>query len=125
MVLKLNRSTVYRHKQTKDKLVNPVQPDLIERVKSIFKMSGNNYGSRRIKQALAAQNIHVGRYRVRSIMRAENLKTTWIRAFVRTTDSKHALTVVGNLLNQEFNPTAVNTAWVADITYIRTGIWRL
>jgi putative transposase len=121
MILKLNRSTVYRHKQTEDKPINPVQLDLIERVKNIFKMSGNNYGSRRIKHALTAQNIHVGRYKVRRIMKAVGLKATWTRAFVKTTDSRHTLTVADNLLSQEFNPTAMNKAWVADITYIRTG----
>ena len=126
MILKLNRSTVYRHKQTEDKPINPVQLDLIERVKNIFKMSGNNYGSRRIRHALTAQNIHVGRYKVRRIMKAVGLKATWTRAFVKTTDSRHTLTVADNLLSQEFNPTAMNNlrssaSQVADITYIRTG----
>lgn len=84
-------------------------------------MSGNNYGSRRIKHALATQNIHVGRYKIRRIMKAVGLKTTWTRAFVRTTDSRHTLAVADNLLNQDFNPAALNKAWVADITYIRTS----
>ena len=126
MILKLNRSTVYRHKQTEDKPINPVQLDLIERVKNIFKMSGNNYGSRRIKHALTAQNIHVGRYKVRLIMKAVGLKSTWTRDFVKTTDSRHTLTVADNLLSHKFNPTAMNNlrssaSQVADITYIRTG----
>lgn len=84
-------------------------------------MSGANYGSRRIRHVLATQNLQVGRYKVRSIMKAENLKTTWTRAFVRTTDSKHSLAIADNLLNQNFSPDAINKAWSADITYIRTS----
>lgn len=124
MVLKLNRSTVYRHKRLANQPVNSRQSDLVERVKNIFRMSGANYGSRRIRHVLATQNLQVGRYKVRSIMKAENLKTTWTRAFVRTTDSKHSLAIADNLLNQDFSPDAVNKAWSADITYIRTsGGW--
>jgi len=40
--------------------------------------------------------------------------------FVRTTDSKHALTISPNVLNRQFNPTRPNQAWVADNTNIRT-----
>jgi len=62
----------------------------------------------------------VGRYRVRSLMRQQGLKTVWKRKFVHTTDSKHNLPVFDNVLNRQFNPTAANQAWVSDITYIRT-----
>lgn len=55
-------------------------------------MSGQNYGSRRIQCALLAENIAIGRYKVRRIMRQQGLKTTWTRAFKRTTDSQHTTT---------------------------------
>lgn len=31
------------------------------------------------------------------------------------------MTVAQNVLNQQFNPTEINKAWVADITYIQTA----
>ena len=54
-------------------------------------------------------------------MRQQGLKTTWTRAFKRTTNSKHTMKVAENVLDQNFNPDAQNKAWVADITYIQTA----
>ncbi len=45
-----------------------------------------------------------------------------------TTDSKHAMPVVENLLDRQFTVDRPDTGWVGDITYIRTRqcgcIWR-
>ena len=41
---------------------------LIKQIKDIFNSSGENYGSRRIKQVLAARSIQAGRYKVREVM---------------------------------------------------------
>lgn len=54
-------------------------------------------------------------------MRKALLKPVWKRKFIHTTDSKHDLPIAANILNRQFNQTAPNTAYVADITYIRTG----
>lgn len=120
-LLKLNRSSLYRHKQSKSVKALEADKALIERICSIFKLSGKNYGSRRIQRALLAEGICVGRYKVRRIMRKQGLVTTWRRKFIKTTHSKHNTKVVENVLNQEFNPTIANQAWVADITYIWTA----
>lgn len=53
-------------------------------------------------------------------MRENGLKPVWKRKFVHTTDSNHNFPVAENLLNRQFNPSAINLAWVADITYVRT-----
>ena len=53
-------------------------------------------------------------------MRSNGLRSAWKRKFVHTTDSKHDLPIAENVLNRQFEPEAVNKAWVADITYIRT-----
>ncbi|VVP33386.1 hypothetical protein PS865_04480 [Pseudomonas fluorescens] len=62
----------------------------------------------------------IGLYKVRRLMRANGLRSALKRKFVHTTDSKHDLPTAENVLNRQFEPQAVNTAWVADITYIRT-----
>jgi transposase InsO family protein len=64
--------------------------------------------------------MHVGRYKVRRMMRANGLRSAWKRKFVHTTDSEHNLPVAENVLNRQFEMQAANTAWVADITYIQT-----
>ena len=53
------------------------------------------------------------------MMTQHQLRPTWRRKFVHIIDSKHDLTIAGNILNRQFNPEAANLAWVADITYIR------
>lgn len=90
-------------------------------LKAAFQASGNNYGSRRLSAALKAQGLQAGRYRVRRLMKLHALKARWKRKFVHTTDSKHDLPIAGNVLDRQFNPSQPDQAWVADITYIRTG----
>ncbi len=85
-----------------------------------FTASGSTYGSRRLQAYLQHQGVQIGRYRVRSLMNQHNIKPIWRRKFIHTTDSKHDLPVAENILNRQFEPAEPNTAWVADITYIRT-----
>src|SRR5690606_34854188 len=120
-LLKLNRSNYYRRKQVKPKLYSAKNGDLIQRIRTIFKISGNNYGSRRIQRALALENIYGGRYKIRRIMKMYGLTTTWTRAVIKTTNSNHNMAVAENILDQNFHPTTANQAWVAAITYIQTG----
>ncbi|MCM3750393.1 DDE-type integrase/transposase/recombinase, partial [Paenibacillus pasadenensis] len=56
---------------------------------------------------------------VGKIMRENGLRSCVSRTFkVTTTDSKHALPIAPNVLNQDFSTTAPNQVWVTDITYI-------
>ncbi|TDS70433.1 transposase InsO family protein [Comamonas sp. JUb58] len=89
-------------------------------LKAEFAASGCVYGSRRLGAAMRAQGLHIGRHRVRRLMRESKLRTVWRRKFVHTTDSAHSLPVSDNLLARRFNPSEPNQAWVSDITYIRT-----
>jgi transposase InsO family protein len=89
-------------------------------LKAAFMDSGQSYGSRRLVRVLNRQGFNVGRYRVRSMMKAAQLVPVWKRRFVRTTDSKHTGRIAPNLLQQDFKVKKINTVWVADITYIRT-----
>jgi putative transposase len=90
-------------------------------LKAAFAASHKSYGSRRLVTAMQNRGIQIGRYKVRSLMRKAMLKPVWKRKFVYTTDSKHDLFIADNVLNRQFNPAAPNTAYVTDITYIRTG----
>lgn len=118
-VLGVSRSGYYAARQRARRA--PQACALSARVQSVFTTSGRSYGSRRVRAALHAGGMSVGRHRVRRIMRHHGLRPVWKRKFVRTTDSRHGLPVAANVLNRQFNPAAANTAWVADITYIRTG----
>ena len=89
-------------------------------LKAAFAASGRTYGSRRLCAALQSQGLSIGRYRVRSLMRANQLRSIWRRKFIHTTDSKHSMPVSENVLDRQFALDLPNQAWVSDITYIRT-----
>jgi putative transposase len=93
---------------------------LTVQLQACFAASGGSYGSRRLCAALHAEGFAVGRWRVRRLMREQQLRPSWKRKFVHTTDSRHTLAVADNVLQRQFHPTSANQAWVADITYIRT-----
>jgi transposase InsO family protein len=70
--------------------------------------------------ALRAQGERIGRYRVRTLMRAAQLRPRWRPKFVATTHSRHDLPVAPNVLERRFDVNQPDRAWVSDITYIRT-----
>ena len=117
-LLGISRSGVYAARRRRQA---PRACALSTPLQTAFQASGSNYGSRRLCAALKAQGLSVGRYRVRRLMKQHGLKARWKRKFVHTTDSRHDLPVAANLLGRRFNPGAPDQAWVADITYIRTG----
>jgi transposase InsO family protein len=90
-------------------------------LKAAFVASHQSYGSRRMVTALGNQGIQIGRYKARNLMREAGLKPVWRRKFIHTTDSNHQLPIAANILARQFNPAAPNSAFVTDITYIRTG----
>jgi putative transposase len=62
-----------------------------------------------------------GRHQVARLMQANGLKAKKKRPFrPTTTDSRHALSVAPNRLEQNFESDAPNKKWVSDITYLWT-----
>ncbi len=78
------------------------------------------YGSPRVHRDLKAQGQRVGRKRVARLMAQEGLVGLRKRRFCRTTDSNHDLPLASNALNRQFTPSAPNTVWAGNITYLRT-----
>ncbi len=117
-VLGVSRSGYYS--ATKSSLALPKVCAASVHLKAAFTASGRTYGSRRLCMALQSQGLTIGRHRVRSLMRANQLRSVWRRKFIHTTDSKHTMAVSANVLNREFARALPNQAWVSDITYIRT-----
>ena len=64
--------------------------------------------------------MRVSRKRVGRLMREEGLQGHRRRRFQRTTKSDPSKRAAPNVLKQQFNQTAVNTAWACDISYINT-----
>ena len=90
-------------------------------ITAVHRQTRETYGVPRIKRELAAQGYEVGRDRIRRLRQELNLRCKQRRKFIATTNSKHDLPVAENLLEQRFEPTRPNEAWVTDITYIPTA----
>ncbi|MCM3748507.1 IS3 family transposase [Paenibacillus pasadenensis] len=92
---------------------------LLARISWLFLDSHKRYGSPKITQLLRREGWVVSERLVGKIMRENGLRSCVSRTFkVTTTDSKHALPIAPNVLNQDFSTTAPNQVWVTDITYI-------
>ena len=64
--------------------------------------------------------VNAGIYRIRKIRKKLGIRCKQVKKFRATTDSDHKLPVADNLLEQRFEATEPNKAWVTDITYIPT-----
>ena len=89
-------------------------------LKAVFAASGRAYGRRRLRAALQKKGLTIGRYRVRTLMRANGRRPVWRRKFMHTTDSRHTMPVSPNVLARRSDQPLPNQAWASDITYIRT-----
>ena len=105
------------------------QPSLRERsndklgaqLRVIHAENGRSYGRIRLWKTLADQGQRVGQERVRRLMKLNGLRSVYRRPYRVTTRSDHVKPVAENLLDRRFRQSAMNRAWVADITYVPTG----
>lgn len=94
---------------------------LVVEMRTIHAEFKARYGSPRVHKELVARGHDCCVNTVAKLMRDNHIRAKTARRFrVRTTDSDHDLPVADNLLDRQFNPSAANEAWVADITYIPT-----
>jgi putative transposase len=89
-------------------------------IQAAHKRSRETYGPERLQHELKEQGVRVGICRIRRIRKKLGIRCKQKRKFKATTDSKHALPVAENLLNQQFEATGPNEVWLSDITYIPT-----
>lgn len=118
--LNISTSAYYRFTNGQSYRPSPQKQALLKEVKEIFTFHKKRYGSRRIKEDLKDRGINMGIYRVRTLMREQNLIALQPKKFVpRTTQTDPSLIRSPNLLLDESNlPTAPNEVIVGDITYL-------
>jgi transposase InsO family protein len=104
-------------------------PSLRARTDAVFKplimkahkTGRSTYGSTRIQQELAEQEVFVGRDRIHRLRKELGLKCIQNKKFKATTNSSHDLPVAPNLLDQKFEVDGPGKVLGTDITYIPTG----
>jgi len=94
---------------------------LSDRIAEIHEGSRKTYGSPRVHAELRLEDdIRVGKKRVERLMRQAGLSGQVKRRRGKTTIRVQGVRTAPDLVERDFNPTAVNRLWAADITYIRT-----
>ena len=96
---------------------------LMAHVRIAHHESGGTYGAPRVRQELQAEGLPVSTKRVARLMREDGLVArSPKRRRVSTTNSNHSDPIAPNLLARQFdvNGIAINSVWVADLTYIPT-----
>jgi transposase InsO family protein len=78
------------------------------------------YGSPRVHAELVALGKPCTVNTVARLMRQHGIAAKTRRKFRCTTDSNHDHPVAENVVNRDFEPTAVDRTWAADITYVST-----
>jgi transposase InsO family protein len=121
-VMEVSRSGFYGYLQRFNHRCDkpPTAGLLASRMRWIFKHSRRSYGSRRMMRKLRSEGHRLGRFKVRRLMRELGLKAKAPRRYKVTTDSGHSFAVAPNVLNRHFQPSSLNKAWAADITYVWT-----
>lgn len=95
---------------------------LVRQVREFHRKHRGRYGRRRMTTEVSeAQGRPVNHKRVARVMREHGLQShKRRRSRVVTTDSKHAHPVAPNVLGRDFEATAPNQKWLADMTYVPT-----
>jgi len=120
-MVELSRSSYYAWVKRPAKLISAEELQLYRRAKALFVASRQSLGSRELMKKLREEGFSIGRYRTKTVMRKLGLRVTQRLAYKVTTKRKHSDKVADNLLNQNFNPVAINQVWAGDITYLKTG----
>lgn len=95
---------------------------LLEQIRVGHHKHRGRYGRRRMTPEVSEAMGHVvSERRIGRLMREHGLQSHKRRRFrVVTTDSKHAHPVAANILERDFEATAPNQKWLADMTYVAT-----
>jgi putative transposase len=119
-ILKVSKSGYYQwfHRKPSKRVLEEGRLEI--EIKAAHKRTRETCGPERLQHELKEQGVEVGICRIRRIRKKLGLRCKQSRKFRATTDSRHALPVVENLLNQQFEAEGPNEVWVSDITYIPT-----
>lgn len=94
---------------------------LLEQIWQVHGASRQTYGAPRIQAALRQQGVFCSRKRVAHLMRQQHLIGRRPHRRLHTTQRDPLAVPAPNRLNQDFEASAPNRKWVADLTYIATA----
>jgi len=89
-------------------------------IKAAHKRTRQTYGAERLQKDLEEHGTQVGVCRIKRIRKKIGIRCKQKRKFKATTNSRHKLPIVANLLGQRFKVSRPNAVWLSDITYVPT-----
>lgn len=116
-VFGISRSGYYDWTRRKESGRSKRHERLKKQIRRIFLDNRRLYGSKKVWEALKNQGVKVSEKTVARIMKELGLKSRTVKKYKATTNSKHNLPVAANVLNHQFQASAPNQVWMADITY--------
>jgi transposase InsO family protein len=121
-LFKVSRSAYYQQKSGVTSVRERVDAQLTERITAVHAVSKGTYGAPRIHADLAEDGHRHGRKRVARLMRVAGLAGKSPRRWRATTIADPNAGTRPDLVGRDFttDPTAVDTRWCGDITYINT-----
>jgi len=119
-VLKASRSGYYAWSKRAPSKRALEEKRLALEIRAAHKRNRETCGPERLQKDLAENGIMVGIHRIRKIRKKLGIRCKQTKKFKATTNSKHALPVAQNLLEQNFAVSFPNKVWASDITYIAT-----
>jgi len=94
--------------------------ELVQKIEEIHQGSRGTYGSPRVFKVLKGLGEKCSKSTVERLMKQNKIRAKTKRRFKVTTDSKHNLPVVPNILARKFSPANPNEVWTSDLTYLPT-----
>lgn len=120
-VLQVTRSRYYAWRKRPASAHAQEDDRLLDIITKEHELSKKTYGSPRIYHELRRKGELCGKHRIARVMHDHGIAAKHRRKYCVTTDSKHDLPIVENVLDRQFSPTEANKAWVSDITYVPTS----
>jgi len=114
-------ASAYYHRATGKRSQRVVEDAwLLEQIERVHAANFHAYGYRRSWLQLRREGIHVGRDRVKRLMRREGIQGAKRRGKPwRTTRPDPAANRPPDLVNRDFSADGLDRLWVADFTYVR------
>lgn len=123
--MKVARSSIYYEPDEEKQAERTArhEADLLE-VRKAFEENHNDYGARRLKDALAEKGTVMSRRKIRRLMGEQNLvssygKPKYVKPGTKSASSNHADTP--NLLGRNFKGWSEKEVIVSDLTYVKAG----
>lgn len=120
--LKVSRSGFHAFLKRKTSCTEKHRAEIKTKILQIYNQSFQNYGAPKSTQELKKQNIRISQHTVGSYMQQMGIHAQWVKAWITTTVDSDFSSTLQNILNERVNPTAPNSVWCTDITYIWTSL---